>query len=195
MESRPQLNGNWVTLEPLSADNAVQVAQLGRHRELMAQMGGAQERRDPPRSFGSPLVVRIVPSGEVVGLMENGEMTGYPGVAVIVVYVDPRRARPGAALEAYVMYVDYVFASGARVVHIEVMSFNREVLSLLRKAKQEPQARFRDHAYVAGRYWDLVVFGFTRAEWMVQVSPWRRLAPGGDRKPKGFGRTTKAGPH
>jgi RimJ/RimL family protein N-acetyltransferase len=193
VEQKARLDGHWVNLEPLSADNAVEVAQLNRPREMTAQMGGAHERRDVPSSFGPALVVRLAASGEVVGLMENGEMVGYPGVAVVVIFIDPERARPGPALEAYTMYIDYVFAWGARVVHLEILSFNREVLSLLKKAKAAPQVRLRDHAYVAGRYWDLVVFGFTHAEWMLQVAPWRRILPGGDRKPAAFGRKQKGG--
>lgn len=194
MEAESPLKGHWVILEPLSAENAVEVAQLNRPREMTPQMGGAQERRDVPSSFGPPLVVRLAASSEAVGLMENGEMIGYPGVAVVVIFVDPARARAGAALEAYTMYIDYVFAWGARVVHLEVLSFNREVLSLLRKAKAAPQVRLRQHAFVAGHYWDLLVFGFTHAEWLLQVAPWRRLMPGGDRRPKAFGRNRKAGP-
>jgi RimJ/RimL family protein N-acetyltransferase len=194
VEENARLNGHWVNLEPLSADNAIEAAQLNRPREMTPQMGGAQERIDVPGPFGPPLAVRLAASGEVVGLMESGEMVGYPGVAVVVIFIDPERAPAGAGVEAYTMFIDYVFAWGARIVHLEVLSFNREVLSLLRKAKQTPQARLRDHVYVAGRHWDLVIFGFTHAEWMVQVAPWRRILPGGDRRPAALGRKQKGGP-
>lgn len=188
------LAGHWVSLEPLSPLNRPELERLELARALVPQMGGPHPLEPVPRCFGPSMAIRANATGEVVGVIENGEMRGYPGVAVLVIFVDESRARPGCALEAYALYVHRLFRFGARLVHLEVLSFNRAVLGLLRKVGVPVQVRLREHVYAAGRFWDLLVFAFDEADWERQVARFRPRLPGGGRVPAALGGSSKGAP-
>ena len=184
--------GSWVTLEPFSAANRAEVRQLELIRQRTPNLGGAGRRPDALKTFGPAMLIRANATGEALGLVENGEMTGYPGVAVVLIFVDTSRARPGVAMEAFAMYVEHVFACGARLVHLEVVAFNEPVLRMVRRIGVSAQARMRDQMYTGGRFWDLLVFGFDAAQYRQIVSRYARMLPGGDRKPAALGSRGKA---
>lgn len=191
MSETRALVGNWVTLEPFSPANKSEVGLLDAIRQRTPNLGGAG-RRDALKSFGPAMVIRANGSGEAFGLVENGEMIGYPGVAVVLIFVDHARARPGLAMEAFAMYVANVFASGARLVHLEVVAFNEPVLRMLRRIGVNEQARLRDQMYTGGRFWDVLVYAFDAEQFKQIWSRYARILPGGDRKPAALGSRGKA---
>jgi RimJ/RimL family protein N-acetyltransferase len=138
------------------------------------------------------MVIRANATGEAFGLVENGEMVGYPGVAVVLIFVDSAKARPGVAMEAFAMYVQHVFASGARLVHFEVVAFNEPVLRMLRRIGVNEQARLRDQMYTGGRFWDVQVFAFDAEQFKGIVSRYAHILPGGNRTPAALGSRKKA---
>jgi hypothetical protein len=186
------LVGHWVTLEPISRLNAADVRRLDAARERTPNLGGAVGRRDTLKSFGSAMVIRANRTGDAFGLVENGEMVGYPGVAVVLIYADPDLARPGVAMEAFAMYIKHVFASGARLVHIEVVAFNEPVLRMLRRIGVNEQARLRDQMYTGGRFWDVQIFAFDAEQFKGIWSRYAHILPGGGRKPAALGSRGKA---
>jgi hypothetical protein len=187
MSEEAQLSGTWVALEVVSPENQGEVSTLDVIRQRTPNLGGAAGRRSELKSFAPAMVIRSRASGEALGLIENGEMIGYPGVAVVLIFVDQDRARPGFALEAFALYLAHVFASGARLVHVEVLAFNEAVLRMLRRIGVSEQARLRDQIYSGGRYWDVVVFAFDAIQFNSVLDRYRRALPGGDRKPAAFG--------
>jgi hypothetical protein len=186
------LVGNWVTLEPLSGANRAEVRRLDAIRQRTPNLGGAAGRRDAVKSFAPAMLIRASGTGEAFGLVENGEMIGYAGVAVVLIFVDPKRARPGIAMEAFAMYVAHVFACGARLVHLEVVAFNEPVLRMLRRIGVGEQVRLRDQMYTGGRFWDVLVFAFDAEQFKDIWSRYARILPGGDRKPAALGSRGRA---
>ena len=179
--------GHWVTLEPLSDANRLEVARIAATRHRTPNLGGAPGRRDVSRPFGPAMLIRANADGAAIGVIENGQMSGYPGVAVVLIFVDESVARPGVAMEAFAIYVARVFAAGARLVHIEVLEFNTPVLRMLARIGVDQQARLRHQAYAAGRFWDVLVFAFDAEKFQNIVSRYARKLPGGDRRPAALG--------
>ncbi len=159
------VQGRWVELETLGAGNAGEIQHLDRRRDLLPQMGGPILRQLPGDSFGAPLAVRARATGRLIGVAANQPLTEYPGVTAVSFYVDQAEVRPGLALEAAMLYAQYVLTQGAEVLHSEVLEFNRAALRLLSRAGIRPQARLRRHLYVAGEFWDVLVFSLHRSDW------------------------------
>lgn len=185
------LIGGWVTLEPLSQANHPETQRLDAVRQRTPNLGGAPGRRDSLKSFGPAMLIRARETGIAIGLVENGEMIGYPGVAVVLIFTDPALARPGLALEGFAMYVAHMFESGAGLVHLEVLAFNEPVLRMLRRLGLEEQARLRDQVYAGGRFWDVAVFAFDAAQYAKIWKRYARMLPGGDRMPAALGSRRK----
>jgi RimJ/RimL family protein N-acetyltransferase len=131
------------------------------------------------------MLIRDRRSGEAIGVVENHPLPGK--IAVFVVYLDRQRGRAGFGFEAVSLYISHLFDSGARLVTAEVLEFNADMIAILRKVQIVPQARLRDHVYSAGRFWDLLVYSFDRVEWVRIVDRYRRILPGGDRRPAAVG--------
>jgi hypothetical protein len=175
------IRGHWITLEPLSPVHAAELQELETRRQMIPAMGGPFHNLNVDGRYLPSMAVRDNASGRLIGLLETGEMIGYAGVAVILVYVEPSLARPGVAMEACGIYLPMVFDNGAAILHVEVLSFNRDMIRIFEKRRQYPQARLRRHVYVAGHFWDLLMYAFDRAEWEAFYGKFRRVLPGGQR--------------
>jgi hypothetical protein len=175
------LRGRWVTLEPIDDVNAVEVVALDQARARTPEMGGPQPARKWTGRFGPAMAVRVNDSGAVIGTVENDEMIGYPGVAVFIIYVDASRSRPGYAMEASGIYIESLWRNGAEILHLEVLSFNREMTRILDRRHRPPDVRMRRHAYVAGHYWDLLVYGLDATDWAAVMTRLKAFLPGGSR--------------
>jgi hypothetical protein len=69
------------------------------------------------------------------------------------------------AAEAFALFVDYVFqAFSFRKLCIEVAEFNLGQFASL-TALLEQEARYRDHVFLGGRWWDLLAFSLWRESW------------------------------
>jgi RimJ/RimL family protein N-acetyltransferase len=114
-------------------------------------------------------------------------MTGYPGVAVVLIYVDTTLARSGTGVEAIAHYVSHVFSQGARLVHMEVLELNAPVLRIMQRAGFQPQARMREQVYAAGRFWDVITFAFDAQALEGLRRRYPGLWPGDSRRPAALG--------
>jgi RimJ/RimL family protein N-acetyltransferase len=152
-------------------------------RELTPAMGAGS--RSTSSEIAPPMLIRDRRSGEAVGVVENHPLPGK--IAVFVVYLDRQRGRAGFGFEVFFLYASHLFDSGARLVTGEVLEFNAETIGILRKVKLAPQARLREHVYAAGRFWDLLVYTIDGEEWVRIVDRFRRILPGGDRRPAAMG--------
>lgn len=183
------LSGTWVELEAPSAANAADFEEIYRVRELDPNMGGGA--RSTSSAIAEPMLIRVRSSGEAIGVVENHPLPG--SVAVFVVFLDRRRSRSGFALEPIFMYISHLFDSGARLVTAEIFEFNADMIGVMRKIRLAPQARLREHSYSGGRFWDLLIYSWDRTEWIGVVDRYRRILPGGGRRPAAFGSVRKPG--
>lgn len=157
------LEGKRARLEPAASIDPLELLDLDWARSLHPAMGGWMTR--PPRPGPGMMGIRDQRDGAVIGVLDAVEMTGYPGVVSVSVYTDPARRRAGTALEAYALFVTWLFEHGARLIHHEVLELNHPIQRILRGIGVPPSARFRHHAYAAGQFWDVLVYSFDAACW------------------------------
>ena len=119
------------------------------------------------------------------------EIRAEPGTRRAVTGSRYRAASNGIAMEAFAMYVARMFEAGARLVHLEVLAFNRPVLRMLARIGVAEQARLRDQVYAAGRFWDVLVFAFDADQYRQIWTRYARMLPGGDRGPAAIGARRK----
>jgi RimJ/RimL family protein N-acetyltransferase len=177
------LEGSWIALEPPGEANAEALAELDRKARLHPAMGGGI--RSGTNAFAPEMLIRERREGAIVGVVLNHRMPA--DIAAYFIYLDPDKGRAGYGIEATALYVSHLFDCGARLVTADVLSFNRAVIGILGKAGIKPQARLREHAYAAGRFWDVLVFSFGVDEWIGALARYRPMLPGGDRPPVAFG--------
>jgi RimJ/RimL family protein N-acetyltransferase len=173
-----ELQGNWLTLTPLSAENALGVSVIDDMRALSPQMGGLPRRGS---ETGVVMAVLEISSGTVVGTVEAHDLPGYPGVVSLVIYLAPALSRPGYAIEALLLFVPSIFGRGTEVIHLEVLEFNRTMLAMVRRWGLQLTATMRDHAYVAGHFWDVLVFSLDEDIWSGGLSRYLKRWPGRER--------------
>lgn len=178
------LVGEWVELEPPTTDNESSFRALDERRSRHPAMGAW--RGMPSSEIAPSMLVRDRRSGEVVGLLENHSAPG--AVSAINIYFDRTVGRPGAGMEAVALYISHLFDSGARLVVAEVLSFNSPMIAIFRKHGIAPQARLRDHVFIGGHFWDLLVYAYDREEWVARfIDRHRQVLPGGRRRPSAIG--------
>ena len=177
------LRGSWIELEEPTPDNEADFRLLAGRGDLNPAMGGGAIGS---HEYAPAMLIRDRRTQRAVGVVDNSSQAA--GAAIVMIYFDRDLGRGGAGLEAITLYVSHLFDHGARRVVAEVLDFNTGMNGVLKKLRFEPQARLREHAYVAGRYWDLLVYSFDLAEWKEKVvDRFRRRLPGGDRKPAAIG--------
>lgn len=133
-------------------------------RSLSPEMGGRFRRQEQSLTAATTLF-RARSTGELLGVLEAAFLPGYPDVANVSIFTDTAVAAPGWAMDAYGLHVALLFERGARLVHHEVLELNRPIQRILRGIGVEPSARYREHAYAAGRLWDVIVYSYDRAHW------------------------------
>jgi RimJ/RimL family protein N-acetyltransferase len=159
----PTLEGTRVRLEPASSADRDELAELDWLRSLHPAMAGWFAR---PRTVApGTAVMRGLDGGQVVGVLDAAGLPGYADVVSVSVYTDTARASGGWALEAYALFVSALFEQGVRLIHHEVLELNRPIQRILRGIGVAQTARLREHAYVAGRFWDVLVYSYDRAHW------------------------------
>lgn len=178
------LVGEWVELEPSTTENEATFRALDERRSRHPAMGAW--RGMPNSEIAPSMLVRDRRTGQVAGLLENHSAPG--AVTAISIYFDRSVGRPGAGMEAVAMYISHLFDSGARLVVAEVLAFNSPMIAIFRKHGIEPQARLREHVFIGGHFWDLLVYAFDREEWVTRfVDRHRQVLPGGRRRPAAIG--------
>ena len=160
-EARPDVlaSGHGIVLQAVDERSVGDLVALDGLRERVPQMGGAMAAGRGGPAFAPPMLARNA-AGEVIGLMEDHRLPGYEGVASVTIFIDRDRVPAGQGMFVYGLYVEWLFTQGVRLVHHEVLEFNRLALGLLRRGIAPETAVMPEHAYVAGRWWDVHVFAF-----------------------------------
>ncbi len=170
-----------VRLEPATDADLDALEDLDWHRSLHPAMGGWLVR---PAASSRTIIVRAVDGDELIGVIDAAPLPGYDAVTSLSVFTDTARAHGGLALEAYARVVMQLFDGGTRLIHHEVLELNRPIQRLLRGIGVTASARYREHAYAAGRFWDVLVYSYDAAQWnhlLGRVVPRNPVRPAPDR--------------
>ncbi len=175
-------------LEPLNEAQSDEIAALDAVSSWTAQMGGSVRRQTAMDDTADAMVIRDVAASKAVGVITARQEEDYPGTFTVSLFVDAARSRAGWALEAFLLFTVRQFDHGKYKLVFEVLAFNEPVLRLMRKIGLAPEATLRAHAYVAGRRWDMLVFGLTSCQFdqvLAEHPRWTARPPaalGGSRK-------------
>lgn len=158
------LVGTWCSLEEVDDRTWPDVLELDWLRAQHPNMGGVSQRPRPGNAWSLALF-RDKDTGLPIGVLEAHPLPGYPGVVNVSIFTDRGSTVAGPAMDAFGMYATELFAQGVRLLHHEVLEFNRPVQRIMRGIGVEPSARLREHAYVAGRWWDVLVYSYGAPQW------------------------------
>jgi RimJ/RimL family protein N-acetyltransferase len=123
---------------------------------------------------------QIVESGTLVHFiverLANGEPLGYAqafdaslqwGWCHIAVVLDPAVALGGWALEAPLLFLNYLFEMyELRKLYASVLEFNYEQFASYSGDRYHIEARLENHDWYAGRWWDMLILAMYRTDWM-----------------------------
>ena len=158
----PVVAGETIVLEAVQARHAHELAELDWKRGLHPGMAGPLAAARTAEV--STLLARSVATGRVVAVLDAADMLGYPGVRNVSIYADAASTERGEALEAYGRFVLHELDGGARLIHHEVLELNRPIQRIFAALGLQATASLRQHAYVAGRFWDVLVYAYGRPE-------------------------------
>ena len=100
-----------------------------------------------------------------VGLFDFDELARHAEVGIALV---PESRGKGIGTAAISQIVEFAFVRcNLRRVHLQAISSNLAAIRAYEKAGFVIEGRQREHAWVRGRYEDIVVMGILRSEWNV----------------------------
>lgn len=98
-----------------------------------------------------------------IGLFDMDDLARHAEVGIALI---PTARGRGIGTEAMRQILEYAFLrANLRRVHLEVISSNAAAIRSYEKAGFVVEGRQREHAWVRGRYEDIVRMGLLRAEW------------------------------
>lgn len=179
-EPADAVSGRWVRLTDVSAHSPAALAGLLRGLAFSAElaMPKVYERLPGGGRFGAASVISGAASGQVLGMVTSHDTPHFPGVSSLTIFFDQERFRPACAMEAWGIYAARMFALGARKIEMDVLEFNTPVHRIMAKIGAAAEAVHRQHFYVGGRFWDVTVYGFSRADWALLAPRYRAMYPG-----------------
>jgi RimJ/RimL family protein N-acetyltransferase len=88
------------------------------------------------------------------------------GYAYIGGVMDPRSVRTGFGIEAFEVFVDYLFATYAlRKIYLEVPEYNMEQFSNGYRSILREEARLKDHSIYDSILWDRITLALYREDY------------------------------
>ena len=123
--------------------------------------GSAPAIGSPPASAA----IVACATGICVGLAAASWVWDADDVAEVVLFMDRRRSRAGAGLEALYLFGDELFGNGVRRLLMRVLDINLPVLSLMRHAGKPADAYLRRHHFLGGQFVGEYVFSWSAIEW------------------------------
>jgi RimJ/RimL family protein N-acetyltransferase len=110
-------------------------------------------------------VVERIEDGRSIGHVQAFDADDRNGFCHIGILLDPAVERSGWALEALLLFLDYLFTVFTyRKIYAEVVEFNYEQFASGANSVFKVEGRFKDHDWHAGRYWDLIVLALYRQD-------------------------------
>ncbi|WP_121370813.1 GNAT family N-acetyltransferase [Frondihabitans australicus] len=98
-----------------------------------------------------------------IGLFDSDELARYAEIGIALV---PEARGRGFGSAAIARVVEFGFVRrNLRRIHLQAISSNAAALRAYEKAGFVVEGRLREHAWVRGRYEDIVLMGLLRSEW------------------------------
>ncbi|MGN8026010.1 GNAT family N-acetyltransferase [Microbacterium sp. 22242] len=108
-------------------------------------------------------------AGEAVGTVNLFDIDEVARHAEVGIAVTPSARGTGFGTEAVAQLVEFAFVRGnLRRVHLEAIASNAAALRVYEKAGFVVEGRQREHAWVRGRYEDIVRMGLLRTDWLAR---------------------------
>jgi len=105
-------------------------------------------------------------AGEAVGsisLFADDDLARHAEIGIALL---PAARGKGIGTEAIEQLIEFAFVRcNLRRVHLQAIASNRAAIRAYEKAGFVVEGRQREHAWVRGRYEDIVVMGLLRSEW------------------------------
>lgn len=151
------IEGVRVTLLAVDADDP-RLVTIDARRPVESRTGQAFARKEAAGGLPGTHLVLDRETEEAFGVI-NG-FRPDPGAASVelTLFLDPRIARPGWAVEAYLLYARHLLAGGERSLGVTVIGGDSVSLRILRKLGLAPTARLREHEWACGCFHDVLVF-------------------------------------
>ena len=163
--SPPVLSGKYFRLTPVLPSSVPFLYKLAispeigfRWRYRGSVPHYAQFEAELWRSVLTQFVVESIATGEPVGNVICYKPDLTLGHAYIGAAMSPAYGNSGIAIEPVALFVQYLFdVWPLRKIYLEMPEFNYQQFSSTDGAFTRVEARFTDHDYYKGRYWDRIV--------------------------------------
>ncbi|HEX2203726.1 MAG TPA: GNAT family protein [Longimicrobium sp.] len=120
---------------------------------------------ESPRSKWQ-LAITLPGTGEVIGNVGVRKPSPEARIAETGYELAPAHWGRGYATEAALALVGWGFAElGLHRVHAHCVAENDASVRVLRKLGMRPEGRLRQHEWMQGRWWDVLLFGVLAEEW------------------------------
>jgi RimJ/RimL family protein N-acetyltransferase len=111
-------------------------------------------------------IVERIATGEPLGYMQAFDASLQWGWCHIAVVLDPAVALGGWAIEAPLLFLNYLFEMyDLRKLYASVHEFNYEQFASFAGDRYHVEARLADHEWHAGRWWDMLILAMYRRDW------------------------------
>lgn len=169
------LTGDRVVLREVREDDLPTIYEIYRDLDTWEQRGPAapgpmtyQAFRDwyTPRSLGKEVELVITVEDQVIGRCALLHEDPHHRHASVGIGLAADARGQGHGTDAMRVLVDFAFTRrNLRRLHLEVLAINEAGHASYRKVGFVEEGRQREHAYVRGRYEDVVLMGLLRSEW------------------------------
>jgi len=111
-------------------------------------------------------IVERVSTGAPLGYMQAFDASLMWGWCHIAVALDPAVALGGWALEAPLLFLNYLYEMyELNKIYASVLEFNFEQFASFAGDRYIVEARLESHEWHAGRWWDLFILALYRRDW------------------------------
>lgn len=111
-------------------------------------------------------------SGSFVGFAALNKINEQNGTFSTVTFILPTHRRLGHGERSKLMMLDYMFNERRfQKYHTHCLEYNEPIQSHLRKLGCQQEGRRRRQVFTNGRYYDQILFGLTREEFLQHCAP------------------------
>ncbi|MBI2724000.1 MAG: GNAT family N-acetyltransferase [Chloroflexi bacterium] len=170
----PVASGRWVGLRPFSEPdyasfykwrNDLSEYGIWKGRRIVTAAEFAQELR---AIIEGSLLLTVLNQRtlEPIGFAQVYDHSHEDGWAFFTIYLAEGYRSKGHGAEAGLILLDYLFSYyPLRKIYGDALEFNQPSLDTMISAGFEIEGRRKEHAFLHGRYWDLIHLTLTRENW------------------------------
>jgi RimJ/RimL family protein N-acetyltransferase len=197
----PLLTGRHVRLRPIMPGDYEYLYLLTTHEKLGWRWRYRGSTPSPElfqqqlwQGVAAQFVVEHLGDQKPIGFVQAFDPNDRNGHCHFAIVLDPALERTGWALEALLLFLDYLFTIfNFRKLYAEVPEFNYASFASGNERDFKIEGRLREHDWHAGRYWDLFFLAVYREDWERRWHPKvQRLIETQNARSNGHGHHTHA---